>query len=142
MNTNELTIYYSVENHGDGSAHPKFFDTKKLAEWHQDHLYEGWGESCTGSLVVRGNNLVCEKLQSAIGYYLRLLLEGCVDDSEANEFKEEFFSNGLPELVVEIVDNNYYGIFSNGRLVYKKFAYPEKRTNKNGIKRIMETINE
>lgn len=37
----KLTIYYSVENGGDGSAYPRLFDTEKLAEWHQNNQYEG-----------------------------------------------------------------------------------------------------
>ncbi len=115
--SDKLIIYYSVENGGDGSAYPKWFDTEKLAQWHQDHLYECWGESCTGSISVEGNNLSCSELTTKEGHYLTLLLENySEDESELNEFCSEFFPNGLPKFAVEIVDDSYYGIFVEGRL--------------------------
>ena len=49
------SIYYSVEDGGDGSAYPIFFDTEALAEWHQENLDKGWGEPCTGSVTVESN---------------------------------------------------------------------------------------
>lgn len=48
----KTTIYYSVENCGDGSAYPEFFDREDVCDAHQDNLTEGWGESCTGSLTI------------------------------------------------------------------------------------------
>jgi hypothetical protein len=138
--SNRLTIYYSVENCGDGSAYPRFFDTKELAEWHQNHLDEGWGESCTGDVTVEGDNLRCQKLQTREGYYLTLLIEGYHNQNEIDEFVSEFFPDGLPEFTVEIVDPHHYGIFTEGRLVHKIFAYPEKNTDQDGIKRVAERI--
>lgn len=136
--SDKLTIYYSVENGGDGSAYPKWFDTEELAEWHQDHLYEGWGESCTGSIVVEGDNLHCSELQSKEGYYLKLLLERCDEDDtkELNEFRSKFLPDGLPEFSVKIIEPLYYGIFVEDRLVYKRFAYPEKKAIAKGVKRL------
>lgn len=136
----ELTIYYSVEDCGDGSAYPRWFDTEKLAEWHQDHVDQGWGEPCTGSIVVSGDNLCCPSLQTKEGYYLRLLLDGYYDNKELGEFKETFFPDGLPEFIVKIVDAKYYGIFVGDLLVYKKFAYPEKKANASGIKKLTEQL--
>ena len=40
----KLTLWYSVQNGGDGSAYPSFFETKELAEWDQDNQDEGFGE--------------------------------------------------------------------------------------------------
>jgi hypothetical protein len=51
-----LTIYYSVQNCGDGSAYPSFFATEAEAESHQEGMTEGWGESCTGSLTMTSDS--------------------------------------------------------------------------------------
>lgn len=144
----KLVLYYSVENGGDGSAYPVFFDTKELAEWHQDHLYEGWGESCTGSIIVNGNNLSCPELQTAKGYYLELLLNSIddelIDKNELNKFALKFFPNGLPKFTVKIFSEHlppYYGIFHEDRLVHKHYAYPEKTANDEGVKKLTKIIN-
>jgi len=126
-----------VDNGGDGSAYPRFFDTEELAAWHQDHLYEGWGESCTGEVVVEGDNLSCPELQTKEGHYLDMLLD---DEDEVDEFVAQFFPDGLPEFMVGIVDDRYYGVFFNGKLVHKHFAYPEKQTNQEGVARLTEKI--
>jgi len=138
--SDKLTLYYSVESGGDGSAYPKWFDTEELAEWHQDHLDEGWGESCTGTIVVEGDNLQCKELQSKESYYLYLRLEGYDNSNKVNEFREAFFPDGLPEFTVKIFDSNYYGVFMEDRLLHKKFAYPEKKTNAKGVKRVTEEL--
>lgn len=139
----KLTIYYSVENCGDGSAYPVLFDTKELSEWHQDHD-DGWGESCTGTIDVKGDNLSCDDIQTKEGYYLELLLDGCDDDDANNERKEfvtAFFPDGLPEFTVEIIDKNHYGIFVEDRMVFKSFAHPEKKANSKGAKKLTKTVN-
>lgn len=138
--SNKLTLYYSVESGGDGSAYPVFFDTEELAEWHQNHLDEGWGESCTGTIVVKGDNLQCGALQSKEGYYLELLLDGFENSDEVNKFKSEFFPDGLPEFTVKKINSSYYGVFVEDRLVYEELAYPEKKTNAKGVKRVTEKI--
>lgn len=51
----KLTLYYSVQNGGDGSAYPQFMESLELAEWDQDHASEGWGESCTGSITLESD---------------------------------------------------------------------------------------
>jgi len=133
----KLTIYYSVENCGDGSAYPMLFDTKELSEWHQDHQVDGWGESCTGSIVVEGDHLHCSELQTKEGYYLQLLLE---EEDGLEEFKSAFFPDGLPKFTVEIIELNYYGIFVEGHLVYKSFAYPEKKANAKGVATLVKRL--
>lgn len=135
---NQLTIYYSVENCGDGSAYPRLFDTEKLAKWHQIHLDEGWGEPCTGEIVIEGNNLRCSELQTKEGHYLNLLLE---EGDYIDSFVSEFFPDGLPKFTVKIIDPHYYGIFIEGRLVYRSYAYPEKNANDEGIKKVLEIVN-
>ncbi len=138
--SDKLTIYYSVNNGGDGSAYPVLFDTEKLAEWDQEHLQEGWGESCTGTIVVEGENLSCSDLTTKEGYYLELLLEGYENSDEVEEFKSEFFPNGLPEFIVKIIEPRHYGVFVEDRLVYRKFAYPEKEANDNGVKKLAKYL--
>lgn len=138
--TDKLTIYYSVANFGDGSAYPIFFNTKELAEWHQNHLLERWGEPCTGEIVVKGDNLSCPELETKESYYLTLLLEDENED-EAKQFLVEFFPDGLPEFTVKIVDPYHYGIFVKEKLVYKDIAYPETKANKEGAVRLAQQIN-
>jgi len=138
---NQLTLYYSLESFGDGSAGAIFFDTKGLAEWHQEHLEEGWGEPCTGEIVVNGNGLSCPELQTKEGYYLELLYDHDNDTEQHDAFVAEFFNEGIPEFTVKIIDHHYYGIFVEGRLVYKYFAYPEKNTNDEGVNRITKRVN-
>lgn len=46
----KIVVWYSIQNGGDGSAYPNWFLTEELAEEDQDNMYEGWGESCTGSV--------------------------------------------------------------------------------------------
>lgn len=51
----KVTIHYSVTNCGDGSAYPRFFWNKELADVHQEahnDAGEGWGEHCTGSITL------------------------------------------------------------------------------------------
>ena len=46
----KVTVYYSIQNGGDGSAYPTWFLTYDDAELDQEREEEGWGESCTGSV--------------------------------------------------------------------------------------------
>lgn len=134
--SDQLIIHYSVENGGDGSAYPRFFDTEKLAEWHQEHLDEGWGEPCTGRIIVEGDNLYCPKLQTKEGYYLELLEDSDDDNDRISPFVSEFFPEGLPEFTVGIIEHHYYDIFVAGSIVDKWYAYPEKNANKEGVERL------
>jgi|APSaa5957512622_1039677.scaffolds.fasta_scaffold09450_4 hypothetical protein len=45
-------IWYSVQNGGDGSAYPQLMESEKLAELDQEHMDEGWGEPCIGSIRI------------------------------------------------------------------------------------------
>ncbi len=136
--SNKLIIYYSMQNCGDGSAYPVLFDTEELAKWHQDHLREGWGESCVGNIVVEGDNLRCQELQTKEGYYIELLLE---EGDNIDEFVAKFFPDGLPKFTVKILESHYYGIYVEGHLVYKSYAYPEKKANNKGVKKLTKIVN-
>jgi len=141
--SDRLTLYFSVENGGDGSAYPRFFDTEELAEWHQEHLDEGWGESCTGEVVVKGDNLSCSELQTREGYYIDLVHDQFTEDDEReiNEFRDKFFPDGLPEFTIRIADDHHYDVCVDGRCVYKWFAYPEKKANQEGAARVAGIVN-
>lgn len=45
-----ITLWYSIRNHGDGSAYPHWFGSQATANKDQELQEEGWGESCTGSI--------------------------------------------------------------------------------------------
>lgn len=45
----KITIWYSVQNGGDGSAYPKWFLTERVVNQDQEDMDEGWGEPCCGS---------------------------------------------------------------------------------------------
>jgi hypothetical protein len=96
----ELTLHYSVQNGGDGSAYPQFMESEALAEFDQDHMSEGWGESCTGSITLRSDSPieVVDEIYTAAYFLLNLIDydgEDCIE-----EFVEEFFPNGFPEFSV------------------------------------------
>ncbi len=143
--TSKLTIFYSVQNGGDGSAYPQFMESKELAEWDQDHMDEGWGESCDGSLVVESDSqghMECNDTITAAAYYLEKM--GDYDEEypweDKKDFEDTFFPNGIPELVVKIrpEDDSYYYIYEvtpnegwGERYCYKDFAYRgEKKSAK------------
>jgi len=129
-----MKIYYSVKDGGDGSAYPEFFDSDELADWHQEHLDEGWGEPCTGVLEVEGDNITCAEARCKEAYYLELL-----DDRNDNieEFKADFFPDGVPKFEVVLLENpKYYGVKIQGedRIVFKKFSYPGNTSEEGRIK--------
>lgn len=57
----KVTIHYSVQNGGDGSAYPAWFESEELAELDQELMDERWGESCTGSITIKGDNIEIEE---------------------------------------------------------------------------------
>lgn len=54
----KVTVWYSIQNGGDGSAYPKYFLTEKEAKSDQDTMDEGWGEPCYGMIeTFEGSNV-------------------------------------------------------------------------------------
>jgi len=137
-----LTIYYSVENMGDGSAVPRFFTTKELADYHQEHQYEGWGEPCVGEIVIHGSDMTCPEALTKEAYYLGLLEDswGDEDSLRLEEFVEDFFPKGVPDFSVKVVGKNHYGIYLGDKLVHQWWAHPEKKANAAGARRLAEFI--
>lgn len=128
-----MKIYYSVANGGDGSAYPRFFDTNELAEWHQEHLLEGWGEPCTGDITIEGTNIVCKEGMTKVQYYLELLED---EEEQLKDFVKAFFPDGLPKFEVTIVDEKWYGIKIKGSetIIHKSFSYPNNTTEEGRAK--------
>ena len=46
----KTTVWFSIQNGGDGSAYPDWFLTEEEADKDQEEMDEGWGESCIGSV--------------------------------------------------------------------------------------------
>lgn len=94
----KLIIYYSVSNGGDGSAYPYWMESKELAKWDQDHMSEGWGESCTGSITITGENITVEnevitKEKYLFNYIKDEILYGYKRDNNSKEFFKAFFKD-------------------------------------------------
>ena len=104
-------IWYSVQNGGDGSAYPKFMESGELAEWDQEHMYEGWGESCTGSISIESNSEIsCKDIVSKEEYLIEYMEN---EDDNLADFIDEFFPNGLPTFRVETEE-------AKGKYLYNK----------------------
>ncbi len=118
-----LTIYYSVQNDGDGSAHPEFMSSRVLAEWDQDHMDEGWGDESWGKLdLVSDSPITVEKVHSIIGYYLWKELDEYWPDNHKAEFETKFFADGVPKFEAKILEtcDQYYYVFVDGVQHYKE----------------------
>jgi hypothetical protein len=120
MSKHELTLYYSVNNGGDGSAYPEFMESAELCEFAQDNMNEGWGESCTGSITLESDSPITVKdveITTKENYLYDSLLHdvvGCGIEDEEEEyekitkFMDQFFPNGIGEITVECDDEPYY----------------------------------
>lgn len=97
----ELTLWYSVQNGGDGSAYPQFMESEELAEFDQDNMDTGWGESCTGSIELESDSpiTVKDKVTTKESYLIGLL-EYCSRKSKLKSFVKEFFPDGFPKFEV------------------------------------------
>lgn len=93
-----LELHYSVVNGGDGSAYPHFFESAELAEWDQDHQCEGWGESCTGTIVLESDSpiKVTSPTISTKHEVFSEMVEDDRDEEEIQEFVEKFYPEGVP----------------------------------------------
>ncbi len=69
-------VFYSIQNAGDGSAYPIWFDSLKLCEFHQELESEegnGWGEPCVGWLTIEHDGPIF--IKDNIGTVFSLLEE-------------------------------------------------------------------
>jgi len=114
-------IYYSVSNGGDGSAYPVFFKTKRLADWHQENMVSGWGESCTGSLNV-----------SYVDDHISFFFDKIFDDIEyepetAKKYIAEFFPDGFPQFNLLPEPNNdcYASVYLEEKVVGRFYLHKD-----------------
>jgi len=101
----KLTVYYSVRSGGDGSAYPTFMESKELCEWDQDHMDEGWGESCDGSISFESESpIICtDSIVTKESYLIEEYIEGWEpDEDEKKEYISTFFPDGLPKFSIKI----------------------------------------
>lgn len=112
------TIYYSVQNGGDGSAYPQLMESMELAEWDQDHMDEGWGENCTRTIEVESDSeiTIIDKVTTKESYVLEMIDGYSPNENRINEFVEEFFPDGLPEF--GLIDT---GETFGGDQIYKRW---------------------
>ncbi len=119
-------VWYSVQNGGDGSAYPMFLSSQRLAEWDQSHMDEGWGESCTGSLIVEAEGEVnFPEMLDEVGYWLHRTEDEHYEPWDLrDEYLWDFFSDGLPTFEVRIRSGApYYDIFVDGVKKGECFGY-------------------
>lgn len=84
----KTTIYYSVQNCGDGSAYPSFFESQELADLDQEYQVEGWGEPCTGSITIDSDGPFTSKDVQSKEDVLKEMKEEIFDD-DGTLFEDE-----------------------------------------------------
>ena len=90
----KLTIWYSIQNAGDGSAYPRWLESEALCEVDQEWLYEGWGEPCYGSLVIESDTpmRVMEEVKTAAA-----LIKEVVEELAEEHMREYKAQGKYPE---------------------------------------------
>ena len=99
-----LKLFYSVRNGGDGSAYPTFMSSQELADYDQETMDEGWGESCTGSITLKSESpiTVDEEIETPESYLVTLIDDDFdEDDKKIATFVKRFFPNGKPKFEVQ-----------------------------------------
>lgn len=108
-----ITLYYFVQNNGDGSASPIFCCSKEFAEFESNRSIEGFCES-TGSISVVHNGSLCgirlrdvrtpfnvlfEILEES-SYYDANHVSDLLDSLTKSGFFSKFFPDGKPDFAV------------------------------------------
>ena len=126
-----LTLHYSVQNGGDGSAYPRFMSSKELAEWDQDHMNEGWGEPCVGSITLESESpiRVKEEIETPETFLVKMLEDE--EDPNLEEFIQKFFPKGKQVFTVKTRKTNnekylYNDVFIEDNKVTTVFRSKEK----------------
>ena len=86
-------IWYNIQNGGDGSVHPKWFESKELAIIDENSMVEGWGEPCYGSIIITHDTPI--KLSIKLK-----TLDSMIKDVE-EELKEDWYSGGYKKILHE-----------------------------------------
>jgi len=139
----ELKIFFSIENSGDGEAYPSFFNSMKLADWHQDNQSEEWSENCTGLLTVYGENLSCFSMQNAIEFYLDEILGN--KSVHGKNFVDEFFRGSPPQFTLQMNDRDSvyecYDILYDGGHVGSVGCIPDKQPSDENMAKVQAKLN-
>lgn len=128
-----LELHYSVRNGGDGSAYPHLMSSKELAQYDQDNMNEGWGESCLGSFTVESDSpiFIKDEVKTPEGYLIDLLSNG--DGDGADKFIEEFFPDGKPKFKVKTRPTG------NEKYLYNDVFVDDKQVAKNIFRSIKDS---
>lgn len=132
----KFTVYYSIQNGGDGSAFPVWMESHDLAEWDQEHMSEGWGENCCGYLNFDSDSPITPnfEIQTKESYFLDLLPWSWEEDlsDKLVEFIQDFFPDGLPEFDVisrESGKYTYNDVYVKGRCIKKNMIKSKSKTD-------------
>lgn len=120
------TIYYNVQNGGDGSAYPRFFDSERLAAFDEAQMTDSWGEPSVGSLTLSSDSPISVddfRVMTNASYLVEMWEN---DDAAIGDFIREFFAGGLPAFAVIDADSKTFYrevvITANGEPVASMFT--------------------
>ena len=90
----ELELFYSIRGGGDGSASVAFMESKELAQWDQDHMDEGWGESCNGSIKLKSETPITseEDIETKEQFLVDLVHQ---NSDYLKDFIQVFYPDGI-----------------------------------------------
>lgn len=145
-----MKVWYNITNGGDGSAIISWFESEELANWDEKHQSEPFAEGNVG--YIEGDNIIepaVEYIQTKCRWYLRELLEPSVSNP-IEDFKTEFFPDGLPQFSIQILNEKQYGIYLKddpSKCIYKEYGeYDEKKRtfipSEEGRQKLEQQINE
>lgn len=128
-NKHQYTLFYTIRNGGDGSAYPTFMESRELCRWDQDHMDEGWGESCDGFFTLESQSPIVPlgEIVTKESYWIDNYIEDTGrSKKEEKEFLAEFFPKGLPKFSVIVEGNGMKGycynkVYADSRLVARVF---------------------
>jgi hypothetical protein len=137
-----LKLFYSVRNGGDGSAYPTFMSSQALADYDQDNMDEGWGESCTGSITLKSESPITveDEIETPESYLINLIDN---DDDKVDSFVKKFFPKGKPTFEVQTRKGSadgkylYNDVYVNGTKVASIF-----RSSKDSGQTFQDLLNE
>lgn len=137
-----LTVFYSVQNSGDGCAYPKLMESKELAVFDQRHMIDGWEDICIGSFSFESDSTIrcLQKIITKEQYYIDNYSGNC-NSRDKIEFIKAFFPNGLPKFeIIAIDDKNGYTL--NDIIINNKHVASVFRTTKMSGKVFEDLLNE
>lgn len=140
----KLKLYYSVQNGGDGSAHPKLMESMELARFDQQHMLDSWGEDCVGTITLKSDTTIqcLDEIITKEQYFIEKYCDDVDDNYEdREEFISTFFPNGLPTFLVKVEK-----IKTNADAVVNinsgKYRYNNVFVGKNHVARVFRNATE